>query len=270
MLERRLRVLAIASHPVQYAAPIFRRMAEHARLDFQVAYCTLRGAEAAHDPEFGATVQWDVPLLDGYPWTEIQNRGNGGEGFFGLYNPRVWKLIRSGDFDAVLCYTGYIRATFWIAYFAAKFSRTAFLFGTDAVTLSPRDGRVWKRTFKKLLWPLLFRLADQIVIPSSGTQELMRSLGLPDERVTLTPYVVDNDWWLAESARVHREAVRSSWDAPADALVILFCGDRKSTRLNSSHLVISYAVFCLKKKNNNSRVIIIGKAAMTAFGNTWI
>src|SRR2546426_3609661 len=30
-------------------------------------------------------------------------------------------------------------------------------------------------------------------------------------------------------------------------------GDRKSTRLNSSHLVISYAVFCLKKKNKNRR-----------------
>src|SRR5256885_8663919 len=28
--------------------------------------------------------------------------------------------------------------------------------------------------------------------------------------------------------------------------------DRKSTRLNSSHLVISYAVFCLKKKNRNN------------------
>src|SRR2546426_8312493 len=28
--------------------------------------------------------------------------------------------------------------------------------------------------------------------------------------------------------------------------------DRKSTRLNSSHLVISYAVFCLKKKNNKT------------------
>src|SRR5947208_8114525 len=27
--------------------------------------------------------------------------------------------------------------------------------------------------------------------------------------------------------------------------------DRKSTRLNSSHQIISYAVFCLKKKNNN-------------------
>src|SRR2546426_5678865 len=29
--------------------------------------------------------------------------------------------------------------------------------------------------------------------------------------------------------------------------------DRKSTRLNSSHLVISYAVFCLKKKKKNNR-----------------
>src|SRR5256885_8834288 len=30
----------------------------------------------------------------------------------------------------------------------------------------------------------------------------------------------------------------------------MLCADRKSTRLNSSHLVISYAVFCLKKKKN--------------------
>src|SRR3712207_7275043 len=32
----------------------------------------------------------------------------------------------------------------------------------------------------------------------------------------------------------------------------LQCLDRKSTRLNSSHANISYAVFCLKKKNNHS------------------
>src|SRR5256885_6871180 len=31
--------------------------------------------------------------------------------------------------------------------------------------------------------------------------------------------------------------------------------DRKSTRLNSSHLVISYAVFCLKKKNTTKKVV---------------
>src|SRR2546426_6030119 len=34
----------------------------------------------------------------------------------------------------------------------------------------------------------------------------------------------------------------------------VFCLDRKSTRLKSSHLVISYAVFCLKKKTNRHRI----------------
>src|SRR5256885_8907039 len=34
-------------------------------------------------------------------------------------------------------------------------------------------------------------------------------------------------------------------------------GGRKSTRLNSSHLVISYAVFCLKKKKISSRNTIV-------------
>src|SRR3712207_9007833 len=33
-------------------------------------------------------------------------------------------------------------------------------------------------------------------------------------------------------------------------------GDRKSTRLNSSHANISYAVFCLKKKKTNQRTAI--------------
>src|SRR2546426_7388725 len=37
-------------------------------------------------------------------------------------------------------------------------------------------------------------------------------------------------------------------DAKKEFTITRFMGDRKSTRLNSSHLVISYAVFCLKKK----------------------
>src|SRR5262245_63735088 len=40
-------------------------------------------------------------------------------------------------------------------------------------------------------------------------------------------------------------------DGPAKHLVLGV--DRKSTRLNSSHLGISYAVFCLKKKKKNQR-----------------
>src|SRR5437899_10015056 len=41
-------------------------------------------------------------------------------------------------------------------------------------------------------------------------------------------------------------------------------GDRKSTRLNSSHLGISYAVFCLKKKNRQNNHTIASEFAMSA------
>src|SRR5699024_11505988 len=41
--------------------------------------------------------------------------------------------------------------------------------------------------------------------------------------------------------------------------------DRKSTRLNSSHVSISYAVFCLKKKNGRYRSIRISQAERTPY-----
>lgn len=220
---RRYRVLAICAHPVQYHAPVLRRMASRADLDLHVAYCTLSGAEAAHDPEFDATIKWDIPMLDGYQWTHVPNKGSGRDSFWGLRNPGLWKLIREGRFDAILCYVAYVRSTFWISLFAAKLSRSAFLFGTDRTTLTSRGGRGWKRMAKRILWPFLFRLADQVIVPSSGGRELMRKLGLPDNRVTLTPYVVDNDWWLSESTGVDRDAVRSSWGALPEDKVILFC-----------------------------------------------
>src|SRR5687768_17979532 len=48
---------------------------------------------------------------------------------------------------------------------------------------------------------------------------------------------------------VSEAGTRRSMEATTPTLVIAY-GDRKSTRLNSSHGYISYAVFCLKKKND--------------------
>src|SRR5687768_18341002 len=53
---------------------------------------------------------------------------------------------------------------------------------------------------------------------------------------------------VTASSRGHADAHRSL----ARAFREDFDADRKSTRLNSSHGYISYAVFCLKKKNNNA------------------
>src|SRR2546430_13031403 len=54
--------------------------------------------------------------------------------------------------------------------------------------------------------------------------------------------------------RLPRAAQRQSF---SDQTVADRSGDRKSTRLNSSHSQISYAVFCLKKKKRNAHLIEI-------------
>src|SRR3712207_8828531 len=53
-------------------------------------------------------------------------------------------------------------------------------------------------------------------------------------------------------SRFHPQLVRVHCPARQEQpVVVVDRGDRKSTRLNSSHANISYAVFCLKKKNTS-------------------
>src|SRR6266850_6730125 len=61
-------------------------------------------------------------------------------------------------------------------------------------------------------------------------------------RSTLFPYTTLFRSWPRRSLPLRWRSRRCRSPAP----------DRKSTRLNSSHLVISYAVFCLKKKKKHS------------------
>jgi len=223
MPEPRFRVLIVAAHPVQYASANFRQMARHSRFDLLVAYCSLRGAEPGIDPEFGRTVQWDVPLLDGYTWVRVPNRGNGGESFWGLCNPGLWKIVRSGYFDALICLTSYKRASFWISYIAARTRGIPFIFGTDASTVEPREHRPWKLFVKRFAWPLLFRLASQVIVVSTPGRDMMQSLGISPDRIALLHNTVDNDWWHSASDAVDRFAVRASWGIAADEKVIVFC-----------------------------------------------
>jgi glycosyltransferase involved in cell wall biosynthesis len=221
----KFRVLFVCSHPVQYQSPIFRQMAQHRRLDVHVAYCSLQGAEPMLDPEFGIELSWDVPLLDGYAWTHVPNRSRrpNSQGFFGLINPGLWKLISSGGYDAVVVLTGYVYASFWIALLAAKLHRRAVLFGTDAHALTARDGKRFKARIKRWVWPRLFGLADVVIVPSTLGTEMMRSLGISEERLALTPYAVDNGWWIEQSQAIDRDSVRRAWGVPQSAPVVLFC-----------------------------------------------
>src|SRR5689334_24843506 len=81
----------------------------------------------------------------------------------------------------------------------------------------------------------------------------------PHPRSTLFPYTTLFRSSQASSSEKSRRRSRRSWQQRVPehprahrrrASAHDFLGDRKSTRLNSSHSSISYAVFCLKKKTN--------------------
>src|SRR2546421_9379376 len=69
-------------------------------------------------------------------------------------------------------------------------------------------------------------------------------------RSTLFPYTT-----LFRSYKRCHTDINSVSQSPGSNCFSLLSPDRKSTRLNSSHDQISYAVFCLKKKNGTSGLV---------------
>src|SRR5437660_5479725 len=78
-------------------------------------------------------------------------------------------------------------------------------------------------------------------------------------RSTLFPYTTlfrSSGLRLAEVAQVRAEGLEQPPRSPCTRATASGCSrpsDRKSTRLNSSHVAISYAVFCLKKKKKKKK-----------------
>src|SRR5690625_6752982 len=82
--------------------------------------------------------------------------------------------------------------------------------------------------------------SDDVLIPPT--------MPVPLTQATMPRYRRPRRCPLAPATTV--SAPRPLVEHSPGASVHFFAKDRKSTRLNSSHVAISYAVFCLKKKNN--------------------
>src|SRR3712207_8332430 len=82
---------------------------------------------------------------------------------------------------------------------------------------------------------------------------LFRSLHVLEHDVLVVVLALDLQLDLDQLAALERRQVLQRL---AVVLLDLLVQDRKSTRLNSSHANISYAVFCLKKKNINLLLIL--------------
>src|SRR5256885_13048651 len=82
-------------------------------------------------------------------------------------------------------------------------------------------------------------------------------------RSTLFPYTSSSDLSLHLGRSPDLHHLFLDLVHPVDAVMDVL-PDRKSTRLNSSHLVISYAVFCLKKKTYTTLTLAPHSIAMRA------
>ena len=114
----------------------------------------------------------------------------------------------------------------------------------------------WLRDKQPEVWvPKEFKGQPFNIFETGGTT------GMPKQRIGWNDYKVDyeefsdtlndehfprNHYWLMVGPTGPRR-LRLAIEHLAN---VRGCSDRKSTRLNSSHVVISYAVFCLKKKKS--------------------
>lgn len=69
-----MKLAIISSHPIQYNAPLFKLLTQRGNLSVKVFYTWgKQSIEPKYDPGFGKTIQWDIPLLDGYNYEFLEN-----------------------------------------------------------------------------------------------------------------------------------------------------------------------------------------------------
>ncbi len=187
------------------------------------AYCSLPDAKLWRDPEQRTKEAFDLPVLDGYSWKQLRNYSpvpRLGK-FYGLINPGVIRLISKSDCCVVY---GHSYVSFWLAMATAKILRKPLLLTTDATYMESQYGGSWKSSIKKKFLPFLYnRIADLVLVPSTASKRFICSLGVAEDRVVITPYVVDNDYIASVASNTCRDSVREEWQIPADAVVALFC-----------------------------------------------
>ena len=66
LTRRKVRLAYLVSHPIQYQAPLLRRIAQEPDIELTVFFGSDFSVRDYKDEGFGVGVKWDVPLLDGY------------------------------------------------------------------------------------------------------------------------------------------------------------------------------------------------------------
>jgi glycosyltransferase involved in cell wall biosynthesis len=242
---RRVRLAYLVSHPIQYQAPLLRRIAQEPDIDLTVFFGSDFSVRGYRDEGFGVGVKWDVPLLDGYKHEFLPRLRDGQD--VGVMTPLNRGIVsrlrgRGGElpFDALWVH-GYASANSMHGMIAAKALGIPVLLRAES-WLRDRGRSGVMLTLKNLFFAGLKLMVDGVLPIGTLNAEYWRHYFGDDVPQFLMPYAVDNGYFAqrAREAQAGRKSLRAELGIDPARPVILFAS-KLQARKHCDHLIEAYA-----------------------------
>ena len=220
----RTRLGVIATHPIQYYAPLFRLLAARERLDLHVFYGWQGALRGALDPGFRQVIQWDIPLLDGYPSSFVPNESSdpGTHHYYGLKSRQLVPMVERWQPDAILVFGWNFQSH--LAALRAFHGRVPIFFRGDSTSIDQSPGpRRWVRR-RWLSW--VYRHVDMALYVGSNNKAYFLEHGLKESQLAWAPHSIENERFADNDGRYLREAMawRRQLNISDRERVVLFVG----------------------------------------------
>jgi glycosyltransferase involved in cell wall biosynthesis len=252
----KVKLAIVSTHPIQYYAPVFRALAASSQIDLRVFYTWSQAATGTFDSGFGANVEWDIPLLEGYSHQFVPNVAAqpGTDHFGGLHTPTLIPEIEAWGPDAVLIYTWNSRSHLQaLRYFKNK---VPVLFRGDSTLIDRRAW--WRAILRRMALTWVYSHVDVAIAVGTNNRKYFEWCGLPARRIALAPHSIDTVRFAANSAEHESRAARwrDQLGIAPDATVILFAGKLQSKK-NPGLLLDAFLSL-----NDGSHLVFVGNGEL--------
>ena len=226
-----MRLAIIATHPVQYYAPVFKLLAESPDMEIRVFYTWGEKAIEKFDPGFGQKVDWDIPLLQGYDFEWVSNTAPdpGSHHRNGIINPGLIDQVNQWQPNALLvfgwAYHSHLKA---IRHYHHKLP-VYFRGDSTLIDIKPGIRAFLRSVFLK--W--VYRHIDHAFYVGANNKTYFKKYGLTDQQLTFAPHAIDNSRFSTDRYEEALE-LRQSLGIANDDTLLLFAGkfeDKKSPQL---------------------------------------
>jgi len=226
-LKKKVRLAYLVSHPIQYQAPLLRRIAQEPDIELTVFFGSDFSLRSYQDEGFGVDVKWDIPLLDGYRYKFLPAiRDNGTQTVTTPLNYGIFSELRghNGEPGFDLLWThGYNMINALHGMLAAKALGVPVLVRAD-MWLRDRSRSGPKLLLKMLFFQVLKNMVAGVLPVGTLNAEYWQHYLGDEVPLFLMPYAVDNNYFQRRSleAAATREELRNELRLDAGRPVILF------------------------------------------------